>query len=156
MDFKRVLAVLLAVLGAAASVGTQGTARNRHPGVVTNSTDGKTIDGAYAHAYASMPASSGSCPRPSEALDQRKTENGGKFEFQIDASRASYYAVYCSMVFRPRNPYQRQLHDGRCAANARETVSKPYAADGSFQQRSIRSRACWTRRRQLCEAFKSP
>jgi hypothetical protein len=58
------------------------------------------IDGAYAHAYPSMPAPSTSCPRPGETLDQRKTEKGGAFELQVDANRPSYYAVYCSNGFQ--------------------------------------------------------
>jgi len=58
------------------------------------------LDGAYAQAYAGQPAPSGACPKPSPPLDQRKTENGGKYEFQIDSNTPSYYAVYCANGFQ--------------------------------------------------------
>jgi len=41
-----------------------------------------------------------SCPKPGPLLDQRKAENGGKYEFQIDSNAPGYYAVYCANGFQ--------------------------------------------------------
>jgi hypothetical protein len=67
VHISRILAVLLAVMGAIVNVGTQGTT-HRHPGVVTNSTDGKAIDGAYAHAYPLE--KDAPTPRPVQAITE--------------------------------------------------------------------------------------
>jgi len=100
MDSRRVLVVLLAVVGATAGIRSQGAAKNRHPGEVIKSTDSKPLDGAYAQAYAAQPAPVSSCPKPGPLLDQRKAENGGKYEFQIDSNAPGYYAVYCANGFQ--------------------------------------------------------
>jgi hypothetical protein len=89
-------ATCLLVLAAATTAPANGIPRS-HNGFIVDASTGKPIERAAATAYGAntQKASSGTCPKYDDYLDEKKTTGVGAFQLAIPDDKPSYLVTYC-------------------------------------------------------------